>query len=146
MEYQHGSHTVYEIQYHIIWVTKYRYHILKGEIGQRAKELIKQTCMSRDIKIIRGSVGKDHVHILISCPPTMAPAKIVQYIKGRSSRMFQEEYPHLKKKYWGQHIWSRGYFCSTVGVVTDETIKTYIENQDLESSSDEFKVTDEFQS
>ncbi len=146
MEYQHGSHSVYDIKYHIIWVTKYRYQVLQGEIALRARELIRQTCMSRDVSIIQGSVGKDHVHILVSSPPTLAPAKLVQYIKGRSSRLIQEEFPHLHKKYWGQHMWGRGYFCSTVGNVTEETIRMYIENQRGEEGKENFKVSDEFQS
>ena len=102
--------------------------------------------MSRDVTIIQGSIGKDHVHILVSAPPTIAPAKLVQYIKGRSSRLIQEEFPHLQKKYWGQHMWGRGYFCSTVGTVTEETIRTYIENQRVEENKENFKVSDEFQS
>ena len=146
MEYQHGAHSVCDIKYHIIWVTKYRYQVLTGEIALRARELIRQTCMSRDVAIIQGSIGKDHVHILVSAPPTIAPAKLVQYIKGRSSRLIQEEFPHLHKKYWGQHMWGRGYFCSTVGTVTEETIRTYIENQRGEDEKENFKVSDEFQS
>ena len=146
MEYQQGAHSVYDIKYHIIWVTKYRYQILKGEVALRARELIRQTCMSREVTIVQGSVGKDHVHILVSCPPNMAPSKLVQYIKGRSSRLIQEEFPHLKKRYWGQHMWGRGYFCATVGSVTEETIRQYIANQKMEEGKDNFEVTDEFQS
>jgi len=146
MEYQHGSHTVYDVKYHIIWVTKYRYQVLRGEIAVRVRELVRQTCLSRDITIVKGSVGKDHVHVLLSCPPTMAPSRIVQYIKGRTSRLIQEEFPHLKKRYWGKHLWARGYFCATVGTVTEELIKEYIANQDIEDGNDDFKVSDEFQS
>ena len=146
MEYQHGSHSVYDIKYHIIWVTKYRYQLLRGDVALRARELIRQTCLSRDITIVQGSIGKDHVHILVSCPPTMSPSKIVQYVKGRSSRLIQDEFPHIQKRYWGQHMWARGYFCSTVGSVTDETIRAYIENQAVEEDRDNFKVNDEFQS
>jgi len=146
MEYQHGAHSVYDIKYHLIWVTKYRYHVLKGEVAIRARELIRQTCLSRDVTIVQGSIGKDHVHMLVSCPPTIAPARLVQYIKGRSSRMIQEEFPHLKKRYWGQHMWGRGYFCATVGTVTEEIIRQYIANQKTEDGDENFKVADEFQS
>lgn len=146
MDYQSGTHSIYDIKYHIIWVTKYRYQILKGEVALRAREIIRQTCMSRDVTIVQGSVGKDHVHMLVSAPPTIAPAKLVQYIKGRSSRLLQEEFPHLQKRYWGQHMWGRGYFCTTVGTVTEETIRTYIENQRIEDGKENFKVSDEFQS
>ena len=142
MEYNKGSHSVYDIKYHIIWVTKYRYKILKKPIGIRLRELIRQGCEARKITIIEGSVGKDHVHVLLSCPPTMAPSKIVQYLKGRSSRIIQDEFPELKKRYWGQHLWARGYFCATVGSVTEETIKKYIASQEVEGIKNNFKVED----
>ena len=140
MEYRRGSHTVYNIEYHLVWITKYRYHVLTGEVALRARELIRQSCVSREIAIIRGSVSRDHIHLLISCPPSMSPAKIVQYLKGRSSKMLQEEFPHLQKKYWGQHLWARGYFCATVGAVTEDMIKEYVENQEHEGPEDAFKI------
>jgi putative transposase len=139
-EYNKGSHTVYDIKYHIIWVTKYRYKVLRGEIALRLRELIRQGCEARNIKIVQGNVGKDHVHILISCPPSLAVSKIVQYLKGRSSRLIQDEFPELKKRYWGQHLWGRGYFCVTVGGVTEETVRQYIENQEAGNGEEIFKV------
>ena len=126
-EYRKGAHTIYDIQYHFVWVTKYRYHVLVGEIGLRTRELIRQSCASRDIKILKGHVSKDHIHLLVSCPPKLSPAKIMQYLKGRSSRRLQDEFPELKKRYWGNHLWARGYFCATVGEVTQAQIKEYIE-------------------
>jgi putative transposase len=126
--------------YHYVWVTKYRYHVLTGEVALRARELIRQTCLSRNITILSGSVGKDHVHILVSCPPSLSPSKIMQYIKGRSSRILQDEFPHLKKRYWGRHLWARGYFCATSGTVTEDMIRQYIENQPLDGPEDAFKV------
>jgi putative transposase len=139
-DYRTGSHTVYDIQYHFVWVTKYRYHVLQGEIAERARELIRQSCASREIKIIRGHVGKDHVHLLVSCPPALGPAKIVQYLKGRSSRMLQDEFSHLKKRYWGQHLWARGYFCATVGTVTEDQIREYIAHHDAETPPENFGI------
>lgn len=82
VEYRKSSHAIYDIKYHIIWVTKYRYQILKGEIGLRLRELIRQGCEARGITIVQGSIGRDHVHLLLSCPATLAPSKIVQYLKG----------------------------------------------------------------
>jgi len=110
VDYTKKSHAVYGIKYHVIWVTKYRYKVLTKNISMRLRELIRQGCESRNIKIVRGSIGRDHVHMLISCPPSMAPSKIVQYLKGRSSRLIQEEFPELKKKYWGQHFWQEDIF------------------------------------
>lgn len=141
-EFRKGSHAAYDIQYHIVWTTKYRYKVLKDKVAERLRELLKQGCSTRDITIIRGSVGREHVHMLISCPPTLAPSKIMQYLKGRSSKMLQEEFPELKKRYWGQHLWSAGYFCRTVGAVTDEMIKEYIVQQKDESKDDVFKITE----
>jgi putative transposase len=67
---KYGSHTVYDIEYHVVWTTKYRYKVLRGKIAVRLRELIRQGCEARNIKIVRGSIGKEHVHLLISCPPT----------------------------------------------------------------------------
>ncbi len=139
-EYNKASHVVYDIKYHIIWVTKYRYKVLGGNLAKRLRELIRQGCEARGMTIVQGSIGKDHVHMLLSCPPSLAVSKIVQYLKGRSSRLLQEEFPELKKRYWGQHLWGRGYFCATVGGVTEETIRRYIENQELTGKNDIFKI------
>lgn len=100
-----------------------------GPIAIRTRELIRQGCEARGITILQGSVGKDHIHLLLSCPPSLAPSKILQYLKGRSSRLLQDEFLELKKRYWGQHLWARGYFCATVGTVTEEIIRNYIANQ-----------------
>ncbi len=126
---KYGSHTVHDIQYHIVWTTKYRYKILKGKTAERLRELLRQGCEARGIKIIKGSINKEHVHMLVGCPPTIAPSKMMQYLKGRSSKILQEEFDDLKKRYWGQHLWAPGYFIRTVGTVTEEMIKEYIENQ-----------------
>ena len=142
MEYRTGSHSVYDIQYHVVWVTKYRYHVLVGEVALRLRELLRQSCEARGLTIIRGNISKDHVHILIGATPNLAPAKIVQYLKGRSSRLMQEEFVTLKKRYWGQHLWARGYFCGTVGAVTAEMIKAYVENQSGEEEEQQFKITE----
>jgi putative transposase len=140
-EYRRGAHTVYDIQYHFVWVTKYRYHVLRGEVAERARDLIRQSCMSRELKLLKGHVSQDHVHLLVSCPPSLSPGKVMQYLKGRSSRLLQQEFPHLKKRYWGQHIWARGYFCATVGAVTEEQIREYIEKHDQEPPLEDFSIS-----
>jgi putative transposase len=143
-DYRKGAHTVYDIKYHLVWVTKYRYKVLRGEIGIRARELIRQICVAKEIVIIKGHIGPDHVHLFVSAPPRMSVSQIMQYIKGKSSYRLQQEYPTLKKRYWGQHIWARGYFCASAGTVTDEMIKAYIEQQDV-PPEDNFRVADEAQ-
>ena len=142
-EYRSSSHTVYDIKYHFVWITKYRYKILRGKIAMRAREILKQGCEANGFVILKGSLGSDHVHMLLSCPTDVAPSKIMQILKGRSSRMLQEEFPELKKKYWGQHMWGRGYFCGTVGEVDEETIRNYIENQGKLENGDEFTIVED---
>ena len=134
-----SSHVQYDLQYHLVWTTKYRYKVLNGRIAERTRELIRQSCKSMDITIIKGAISIDHVHILISCPPSLSISKIVQQIKGKSSRMLLQEYKDLKRRYWGQHLWASGYFCRSVGVITDKIIKEYIENQQDEFEEN-FKI------
>jgi putative transposase len=140
MEYRYGSHTVFKIEYHFVWVTKYRYHVLKGDVGLRVRELIRQTCEALEIQIVKGVVSKDHVHILVSAPPEISPSEIMRRIKGRSSLKLFEEFPELKKRYWGRHFWARGYFCSTVGEITEENIKQYLERHFEPQPSKDFNV------
>jgi len=142
-EYRKGPHTIYDIQYHFVWVTKYRYHILKGDVALRVRDLIRQICEARNITILNGHVSHDHVHLHVSCPPEISPSKIVQYVKGRSSRLIQQEFPHLRKRYWGRHLWARGYFCATVGNVTEKMIAAYIASQEKASPKEAFTVSGE---
>ena len=83
-EYRHSAHAVFDLKYHMIWCTKYRYKILRGRVAERARDLIRQICQARDVVIIRGAVSPDHIHMLLSAPPALSPAKLAQYIKGRS--------------------------------------------------------------
>lgn len=100
-EYRFSGHAVWDIKYHLIWITKYRYTILRGEVAERARDLIRQVCQAREVSFVRGAVSADHVHMLVAAPPQLAPAKLVQWVKGRSSRRLQEEFAHLRKRYWG---------------------------------------------
>jgi len=141
--YGKGPHTVHDIQYHFVWVTKYRYQILTRDIALRMRDLTRQTCEARNITILNGHVSKDHVHLHVSSPPGLAPSKIAQYIKGRSSRLIQQEFPQLRKRYWGRHLWARGYFCATIGKVTEKMIAAYIQQQERPPSDDDFSVSED---
>jgi len=101
MDYRYGSHTVFKIQYHFVFVTKYRYKVLSGDIGLKVRELIRQTYEAFEIEILKGVVSQDHLHILVSAPPNMAPSEIMRRIKGRTSAKLFESFPELKKRYWG---------------------------------------------
>ena len=142
--YKTSGHAIHDIQYHLVWCTKYRYGVLRGAIGERCRDLLRQIAMAREITIIRGSLAPDHIHMLVSAPPSIAPSKMVQYLKGRSSRKLQMEFDELKRRYWGQHLWARGYFCATVGTVTAEMIKRYIEEQKWQDDGGKgFKIVPE---
>ena len=138
--YTKGGHTVYDIKYHFVWITKYRYKILKGKVAFRLRELLRQGTEAKGIRIINGHIMADHVHVLLSCPTNIAPSQIMQYLKGRSSHLLQDEFPELKKRYWGQHMWARGYFCGSVGQVDEETVKRYIEEQGHDEEIENVKI------
>ena len=84
MEYRYGSHTIYNIEYHFVWVTKYRYKVLTGELGGRVRDLVRQSCEAFERRILKGVVSKDHIHILVSAPPNLAPSEIMRRVKGRT--------------------------------------------------------------
>jgi putative transposase len=106
-EYRHGSHSVYEIRYLFVWLTKYR-SMLGGARSYRLRELIKQTCDKYKIEIIKGNIRKDHVHMLGSCPQTLSLSQIMKYVKGRTSRMMQNKYREIRKRYWRKNFLARG--------------------------------------
>ncbi len=127
-EYRKGSHSVFRLHVHIVWCTKYRKKVLTKDLAHRLRELIRQKCSDLKVEIISGVVSSDHVHILVSKPPQISESKIVQKVKGKSSYKLQREFPLLRKEYWGQRMWARGYFACETGNETDEMIKSYIDN------------------
>ena len=141
--YRKSAHAIYDIKLHLVWITKYRKPVLTGKVAERTRELIRGTCKENDVEILAGHVSKDHVHLLVSVPPHLSASKLVQYIKGYSSRKLQMEYKELNKMFWGQHLWGRGYFVASSGNVTDEVIAEYIKNQDIAENmkSDNFDIT-----
>jgi putative transposase len=139
-DYKSGSHAVWDCKYHLVWITKYRYPVLVGEVGERARELLRDISRSLELTIYAGAINRDHVHMLIGIPPHLSVAKVVQYLKGKSSHRMLAEFPRLHKRYWGQHLWGRGYWVATSGNVTDEVWKKYIEDQKPEPPDDNFKV------
>ena len=125
-----ASHTVFTLHAHLVWITKYRYAVLDQLIGTRVRDIIRQECASMDIQIIKGVVSKDHVHLFLSYPPKLSVSYIVKRLKGRSSRKIQQEFPELRKRYWGRHFWGIGYGAFSSGNVTDEMIEEYIAHHD----------------
>ncbi|WP_341808339.1 IS200/IS605 family transposase [Wolbachia endosymbiont (group E) of Neria commutata] len=122
--------------------TKYRYRILTGQIAVRAREIIREVCTANYIDIVSGNVTPDHVHMLISMSRSMALSKLVQYIKGKSSRKLFQEFELLRKRYWGQHLWARGYFAVAVGNVNATDVQKYIKEQGTHHKSNDFNISE----
>lgn len=134
---RYSSHTVHELSVHLVFATKYRYPVLTGEIGVRARDLIRQVCDAQDVKIIKGVVAKDHVYLHVSRPPSLSESELVRRIKGRSGRKLLMEYPELKRRYWGGHFWAIGFGAWSSGNVTREMINEYLEHHRTKPNSNE---------
>ena len=137
-EYRRGSHSVFQLHIHMVWCTKYRKKVLKKDVGVRLRDLSRQICSDMGVEILSGVVAKDHVHVLVSIPPQVSVSKLVQKLKGKSSYKLQREFRSLRKEYWGQRMWARGYFACSTGNITDEMVKDYIENH--AEQEDDFHV------
>jgi len=135
-----GSHTLTRLTVHIVWVTKYRYKILKGDLQNRCRDLVRQDCSTMEIEILKGVVSKDHIHLHIEYPPKLSLSEILKQLKGRSSRILQKEFPELKRRYWGQRLWATGYGAWSTGNITDKMVQDYLEHHRKESdkSDDNF--------
>ncbi len=141
-EYRKGAHTQYQLHYHFVFIPKYRRAVLRGDVGLRTRELIRQICAANEIEIVKGHIRPDHVHLLLSVPPHLAPSRVMQAIKGKTSNRLLAEFRALREAFWGRHLWARGYFVASSGVVTDEAIAKYIENQGaVPQNDDDFKIT-----
>lgn len=124
----YGVHTVTSLTVHLVFVTKYRYPVLTGDIQKRCRDLIRQVCDAEDVRIIKGVVAKDHVHIHVSKPPRLSESDLMKKIKGRSGRKLLLEYPELKRRYWGGHFWAIGFGAWSTGNVTRTMVNEYIES------------------
>jgi len=139
-DYKSASHSVWDCKYHLVWITKYWYPVLVGDVGERARELLREIARSLEMRIYAGAINRDHVHMLISIPPYLSVSKAVQYLRGKTSHRLLSEFPAMRKRYWGQHLWGQGYWVASSGNVTDEVWKKYIEDQKPEMPDDNFKV------
>ena len=136
-----GSHTIWDCKYHVVWITKYRFPVLGGDVGQRARELLREIARAHEMTIYAGAINRDHVHMLIGIPPHLSVSRAVQYLKGKSSHKLLSEYQSLRKRYWGQHLWGRGYWVATSGNVTDEVWKMRCGRSTLRIKNPRFPTT-----
>ncbi|MFT5348318.1 MAG: putative transposase [Bacteroidia bacterium] len=127
-EQRTNGHSVTRLTAHIVWITKYRYKVLQGDIQKRCRELLIQICESEDVQILKGVVSKDHVHMHLEYRPSKSMSDLIKRLKGRSSRKLQQEFPELKKRYLGRHFWAIGYGCWSTGNITDEMVNDYLEH------------------
>ena len=127
--YRFGAHTKRDLKVHLVWIPKYRKGVLTGEVAVRVRDLIRQIAGEHEQVIISGKVAKDHIHVFLSYQPNQDVSTIVQWLKGINSRVLLQEFPHLRKKFWGRNIWGRGYLAVASGTITDEMIRQYIEEQ-----------------
>ncbi len=128
MNNRYVNHIVTRLTAHLVWITKYRYHVLKGEIQKRCRVLLIQVCDSEDVRILKGVVSKDHVHMHIEYPPSKSISDLVKRLKRRSSRLLQKEFPELGRRYLGKHMWGIGFGAWSAGNITDDLIQEYLEH------------------
>ena len=121
----------------MVWIPKYRKAVLTGDVALRVRELIRRISAEHELEIISGKVARDHVHVFLSYRPTQKVSQIMQWLKGTSSRVLLQEFPRLRKQFWGRHFWARGYLAVSSGNLTDEMIQEYIDEQEGEQIADD---------
>jgi putative transposase len=135
--YRLGAHTKSDLKVHVVWIPKYRKPVLIGDLALRVRDIIRQIASEHELEILSGKVARDHVHVFLSYRATQNVAQIMQWLKGISSRVLLQEFPRLRKQFWGRHFWARGYLAVSSGTITDEMIKEYIEEQEGEPMADD---------
>ena len=130
------SHTKWKCQYHIVFIPKYRKKVLYGQLKRDVRDILTALCKYRDVEIISGAVCSDHVHLSLSISPKLSISSFMGYLKGKSTLMIYDRHPNLQSK-WDKAFWARGYYVATIGNVTEEAIKKYIEEQSEESRKEE---------
>ncbi len=139
----YSTHTAHELTVHLVCTTKYRYPVLTGDIAKRLRDLIRQICDANDVRIIKGVVAKDHVHLHVSRPPSLSESDLMRRIKGRTGRKLLLEFTELKRRYWGGHFWAIGFGAWTSGNVTQEMINKYLEHHRTKPNGDEEFILEE---
>ena len=127
--YGTGAHTKHRLQYHLVWIPKYRKRVLQGKIAIRLKKLLYEACRMNDWWISEVAIQDDHLHLVVQIPPKDSVAEVVQIFKGGTSRILRKEYPELEEFLWGESFWADGYFAETVGQVNEAVVKKYIRDQ-----------------
>lgn len=135
--YRLGAHTKSDLKVHVVFIPKYRKPVLTGDVALRVRELMRRIASEHELEIISGKVARDHVHVFLSYRPTQKVSQIMQWLKGISSRVLLQEFPRLRKQFWGRHFWARGYLAVSSGTITDDMIREYIDAQQGEQIADD---------
>jgi len=137
-QFKRLSHSIYECKYHIVFCPKYRYPIFKDDIVEYTRQQIYQLCRQKElVEVLELNIRPDHIHIVIEIPPKYRVSEIMGYLKGKLALRLFDKYERLGRRYWGRHLWSRGYCVSTIGLDEDK-IRKYVkwqEQRDKESES-----------
>ncbi|MED0894293.1 IS200/IS605 family transposase [Aneurinibacillus migulanus] len=127
---KHARTCVYNVNYHIVWSVKYRRKVLTAEIEHYLKDLFQEIAQEKEFEVAMMEVGEqDHIHVFASAHPKIAPSYIVKMLKGISARKLFLKFPQLKKRLWGGHLWNNSFYIETVGSISEDVIRKYIENQ-----------------
>ena len=131
------SHTLYECKYHIVFCSKYRYRILKEAIGEYVRQQVYQLCKQKEqVEVMELNVQPDHVHLVVSIPPKYAVSEFMGYLKGKMALRLFQQYESLGRRYWGRHLWARGYCVSTIGL-DEGQIRKYVQWQEKQEKQTE---------
>jgi len=117
------SHTSYECKYHLVWIPKYRYRVMDGQVRYYVRDALRRLCSWRKMEIVAGNVCVDHVHMVLDVPPNWSVSQVVGYLKGKTALKIMDRFPHLKKRYWNKHFWASGYCVSTVGLNKEQIVQ-----------------------
>lgn len=127
---KHDSHSVHSLGYHLIWTPKFRHAILEGPVEIELKQILAQTCQTYDWTLHELEIMPDHVHLFVQTNPTDSISNVVKTLKSISALHLFSKFPKLKQqKFWGTGLWSTGYFATTVGYITEDTVRKYIQSQ-----------------
>ena len=126
-EVRNNNNVVYRCHYHVVWCPKYRRDVIGGKVDVRLKEIIREVCAERNAIIEAIETMPDQVHLLVVVDPQFGIHRLVKQIKGRSSGLLRQEFPHLKSRM--PTLWTNSYFVATTGGATLEVVKRYVENQ-----------------
>ena len=131
IRYKTNASSVFSLKYHLVWCPKYRRNILVGNVVTRLKELLSKKANQLDVDIEALEIMPDHVHLFVSSDPTKAPQYLANQFKGYTSRVLRQEFAYLRNR--ASVLWSRSYYVGSIGHVSEETVRKYIETQEKRS-------------